>query len=324
MGEAFLDGLTGSFAVALRDPARDLTVIASDGMGNRSPCYSSPAGGSSLRRPTPRRWSTHRRSPARLCALRLAEFFAFEDLSGPATFFDGVQSLLPGEMLILEGGRSRRRWLTRPRLETRIERAHWEDYVEEFAELLDASVRRCLVDLDRVAVLMSGGLDSTPIAALAARQLGAERSPSSPSSPSSVTALSWRLSDPRGDEQRAHPKNCTALANRHRVDRLRRRPPLLRAFLDGRSILILPNRPPIAGSISAATLVPRRSGTASSSRDSAATRCIAGPVAGPGISSPPRGQGERSIVCASWPRSSVGDASCEPSSSGRFFPGCGV
>ena len=129
-----------------------------------------------------------------LSTLRLAEFFCFEELSGAHTFFERVKALLPGEMVIQQAGVIRRRWLSRPCLENRIERAHWEEYVEEFAEHLEASVRRSLEGLDRVAVLLSGGLDSTPIAAFAARHLSGRgaRAP--------VSAICWRFTDPRGDE----------------------------------------------------------------------------------------------------------------------------
>jgi asparagine synthase (glutamine-hydrolysing) len=131
-----------------------------------------------------------------LSSSRLAEFFAYEELSGSATFFSEIEILLPGEMLVLDGEHARRRWLTRPRLDLRIERPRWEEYVEEFALLLAASVSRSLDGLDRVAVLLSGGLDSTPIAAFAARHFAAR------GGGDRVTALTWRLSDPRGDESR--------------------------------------------------------------------------------------------------------------------------
>ncbi|MEO8198817.1 MAG: asparagine synthase-related protein, partial [Thermoanaerobaculia bacterium] len=192
-GETFLDGLTGCFAVFLHDPARQLTAIARDGMGSQTLSYAIVG----------KRLFAHQDDAAllaeigatgELSGLRLAEFFAFEELSGRATFFERLSALLPGEMLLLERGQMRRRWITRPNLGFRIERAHWEDYVEEFAELLSASVLRCLTGLDRVAVLMSGGLDSTPVAAFAARHL-AGRGGKSP-----VTALGWKMSDPRGDE----------------------------------------------------------------------------------------------------------------------------
>ena len=64
---------------------------------------------------------------------------------------------------------------------------------------------------------MSGGLDSTPIAALAARHL-AQRG-----GRPAVTALSWRVSDPRGDESELIRRMADQRRHRGRVDRLRRR-----------------------------------------------------------------------------------------------------
>lgn len=177
----------------MTDAERDLTAIACDGMGNRYLAYSL-ADDRLACSPRPndlaRGASAQRRQPS----VRLAEYFAYEELSGSETFFDSVRSLLPGEMIVVQAGRLRRRWLTGPRPDACIERGSWEEYVEEFAHLLDASVRRCLRGVDRVAVLMSGGLDSTPIAAFAARHL-ANRGAGT-----AVSALSWRLSDRQGDE----------------------------------------------------------------------------------------------------------------------------
>ena len=98
-------------------------------------------------------------------------------------------------MLIVETGEVRRRWLPRPSVELEVRLPRWEDYVERFAELLRTSVRRSLRGLDRVAVLTSGGLDSPPLVALAARELP-RTGTSAP-----VTAISWRVSDPRADER---------------------------------------------------------------------------------------------------------------------------
>lgn len=192
-GQDFLDGLTGVFAVALSDPANDVALIARDGMGNGYLAYrrekehlAASSNDQALLRAS--------RDTEPLCTRRLAEFFSFDELSSADTFFERVKALLPGEMVILQAGLLRRRWLARPSPEIRIERAHWEEYVEEFAELLEGSVQRCLVGLDRVSVLLSGGLDSTPIAALAARHL------SSRGARAPVTAVCWKFTDPRGDE----------------------------------------------------------------------------------------------------------------------------
>ena len=40
LGEGFLDGLRGGFAIALHDPSRALALLARDGMGHESLAYS--------------------------------------------------------------------------------------------------------------------------------------------------------------------------------------------------------------------------------------------------------------------------------------------
>ncbi len=192
-GETFVDGLTGDFSLIVRDPRNDLTILACDGMGNGYLSYGWSEG-QLVAGPDDSAVVASMGQPSPISEKRLAEFFTLAEVSGPDTFFKNVKALLPGEMLIFQARTVRRRWLRRPRLDLRIERASWEDYVEEFAELLGASVRRGLCGFDRVAVLMSGGLDSTPIAALASRCL------SGGGSDSPVTALSWKLWDSRGDE----------------------------------------------------------------------------------------------------------------------------
>jgi asparagine synthase (glutamine-hydrolysing) len=193
LGEAFLDEVRGNFAVALYDPARRLSIVARDGMGNVSLSYVLNA-----------RIFAASQDEALLAnlsegafdfePLRLATFYAAAELAGPETFFSRVRALLPGEMLLVGDREVRRRSLARPRADRRLRLARWEEYVEALGERLAQSVRRSLEGVNEVAVLTSGGLDSPPLAALAARELsvgGAQ---------AAVTALSWRVSDPAADE----------------------------------------------------------------------------------------------------------------------------
>ncbi len=131
--------------------------------------------------------------------VRWSEYYANVEISSERTFFAGIQVVLPGELLIVERETVRRRILRRPRLDLRVQLDSWEEYVERFAELLGQAVRRQILDASRVGVMMSGGLDSAPIAALAARHLGAAEGDGS----WRVLALSWLLDDSESDE-RAH------------------------------------------------------------------------------------------------------------------------
>lgn len=191
LGASFLDSVDGSFAVGLVDSRRGLALAARDGMGNR---YLSTV-------LTPGLFAVASVDVAllgmpgvsgALDPLRLAEYYGGESPTGPETFFRDVRAVMPAEMVIVDGDGVHRRPLPGPRLDERLDLPRVEDYVELFAQILREAVARRLRGLDRVAVLTSGGLDSSPIAALAARLL--------PSGGSGVTALSWRLSDPDGDE----------------------------------------------------------------------------------------------------------------------------
>lgn len=126
--------------------------------------------------------------------VRLAEYYGYGEVSGPQSFFRDVHHLLPGELLVVSRSHVHRRWLPRPRLDLRLEPS-WDEAVERLAQLLETSVRRSLRGHDRVAVWLSGGLDSTPLAALAARLL-----PDWQGHPA-VEGISWRLTDREGDER---------------------------------------------------------------------------------------------------------------------------
>ncbi len=132
---------------------------------------------------------------AALDPLRWAEYYANVELASDRSFFADIRIVPPGELLLVGPESVERRALRRPRLDLRVELSGWEAYVERFSELLRQAVRRQLADIDTVAVMMSGGLDSAPIAATAAHELaagGARR----------VLALSWRVDDAEADEQR--------------------------------------------------------------------------------------------------------------------------
>ena len=189
--EAFLDGVRGRFALALHDRERGLALAARSAPGHASLAYVLDE----------RRFAVARES-AELAALpgvgealdelRLAEFYANEELSGPQAFFAAVRELLPGEQIAVDARGVRSRELARPRPGARLELPRFEDYVERFAGLLARSVERCLRGEERVAVLASGGLDSSPIAALAARRLGGcDR----------VALLSWDVVDAAADDR---------------------------------------------------------------------------------------------------------------------------
>jgi asparagine synthase (glutamine-hydrolysing) len=90
-----------------------------------------------------------------------------QDLS--TTIFKDIQRLPPGHTLTVANGslKTQRYWSPEPSTELRFRKR--ESYVERFSELLSLAVRD-RVTTDRVAISMSGGLDSTSLAAIAHSQ----------------------------------------------------------------------------------------------------------------------------------------------------------
>lgn len=103
---------------------------------------------------------------------RVAEFPAFR--SDPSeTFFGQIRRVPPGHQLVAAGRRVRleRYWspLDHPRIRLKSDR----EYAERFTEVFDAAVACHLGTDQRIGLLLSGGLDSSAIAASAAGQLAA-------------------------------------------------------------------------------------------------------------------------------------------------------
>ena len=192
-GEAFLDGITGSYVVALLDDRAPLALLARDALGNRYASYS-------LDSETFRvdsedaallRWSG---VAGDLDPLRLTEFYAVEELSGDETLFQSVRALLPGELIVVERSQVRKRFFDRIEPARRLTLPSWEEYVEAFAERLQRAVQRRMRGVARAAVWLSGGLDSGPIAAIAAQRDESCRNEAD------LVGLCWKVGNAAGDE----------------------------------------------------------------------------------------------------------------------------
>ncbi|HYM22077.1 MAG TPA: asparagine synthase (glutamine-hydrolyzing), partial [Vicinamibacterales bacterium] len=101
----------------------------------------------------------------------LPEVLSTRYTSGTETMFEGIHKLLPGHQLVFEDGRItiRQYWDVpdRPSEGPRSE----QDVVHEFRELLTESVRLRLMSDVPLGMFLSGGIDSSAIAALMARMI---------------------------------------------------------------------------------------------------------------------------------------------------------
>ena len=168
-GTACVERLRGDFSFAIWDaPARRL-FCARDRFGVKPFYYAETAGAFVFSNTL----DCVRMHPAVGDALNdraVGDFLLFgfnEDAA--TTTFAAVQRLPPAHTLTIEGGTARRRcyWTLPADGRIRYRRSH--EYVEHFDELLTASVGD-RVRGDRAGIWMSGGLDSTSIAAIARRR----------------------------------------------------------------------------------------------------------------------------------------------------------
>jgi asparagine synthase (glutamine-hydrolysing) len=168
-GDECVDRFNGMFAFAVWDQPRRRLLLARDRLGIK-PLYWAHRGnlllfGSEIKAILA---SGLVEPEARLSAL--PEFFATRSTAGAKTLYAGILKLLPGHRLVFENGDVHiSQYWDVPVGERNHGKLNASDVVAEFSELLTESVRRQLMSDVPLGVFLSGGLDSSAIAATMAR-----------------------------------------------------------------------------------------------------------------------------------------------------------
>lgn len=165
-GDDCVQHLLGDFAFAIWDGQRRRLFCARDHLGVK-PFFYAHVGHSLILGSALDCVRLHPAISGEINELAIADFLLFRRNQNPATtVFTDVQRLPPAHCLVwAEGGlRVTPYWTFSLGREIRYERSR--DYVEHFLELLRAAVADRLRG-DRIGILMSGGLDSTTVAATA-------------------------------------------------------------------------------------------------------------------------------------------------------------
>ncbi|MFI9310211.1 asparagine synthase (glutamine-hydrolyzing) [Streptomyces triculaminicus] len=173
-GEALTEHLNGMYAFALWDPRTEELLLVRDRMGIK-PLYYHPTADGVLFGSEPKAILAHPAVRPAVDAEGLAELMAFTKTPGHAVY-KGMRELRPGHI-----ARVRREGLTLRRYWALEADEHTDDLpttVARVRELLEDIVARQLVADVPLCTLLSGGLDSSVITALAAKGLaGAGRGP---------------------------------------------------------------------------------------------------------------------------------------------------
>lgn len=173
-GDDFVHRLNGQFAIALWDPLRRRLLLLRDRPGI-APLHYAERGGRLLFASEIKALLPLFEQAPELDPLALDQLFTFWSAQAPRTLFRGVQQLPPGEMLIVEGGRLRRRryWSWNfPTAPEEYAQAPAAQLAEELRSLLTEAVQMRLQPGLPVGAYLSGGLDSSILVALC-RQISA-------------------------------------------------------------------------------------------------------------------------------------------------------
>ncbi len=170
-GDDFVNHLNGMFAIALWDEARARLVLARDRAGIK-PLYFAHINGVLVFGSELKALLNSGLVPRELDYQALGRYLSLEYIPAPASIVRGVRKLRPGHVLTAS-------------MDHVSERAYWDlslaqsesdplpgtvdDHVRAFREVLQRAVEQEMVSDVPIGVLLSGGIDSSSVAALMTR-----------------------------------------------------------------------------------------------------------------------------------------------------------
>jgi asparagine synthase (glutamine-hydrolysing) len=210
-GDGILDRIEGMFALAIWDANNRRLLLARDRMGEK-PLYYAPTPGGGLAFASELRSLRHAPGVSGdIDPSALARYLVFEYVPSPQSMLVGVSKLEPGYKLVARPGQppqASRYWdLDFPDEDLRV-----NDVESATAVLLGElrrSVKERLVSDVPLGVFLSGGLDSSTVAALAAEVRGRD-----------LDTFSIGFEDPSYDESNEARRVAQHIGSRHHEDRL--------------------------------------------------------------------------------------------------------
>jgi len=168
--------LDGMFALAVWDERRERLVLARDRMGKK-PLYYAWTAGELVFASELKALMVHPSVSRDIDDAAIPAYLAFGYVPTPNTFYRGVRSVPPGHVLVLEadGPPTVERYWSPPlrgRGRSPALSISAAEGAREIRTRLDRAVRRRLVSDVPLGAFLSGGIDSSSVAALASRHLG--------------------------------------------------------------------------------------------------------------------------------------------------------
>ena len=171
-GDAMLEHINGMFAFALWDKSRQKLLIARDRFGEK-PLYYGVFDGKLIFASEPKVLLANPSVKAEINLDALRQYLSFDYVPAPHSIYKNIYKLPAAHLLILENGEIRTRrywnlsWQKPVREQGRTGISTLESSAEELRELLADAVRMRLVSDVPLGILLSGGVDSSTVAAFA-------------------------------------------------------------------------------------------------------------------------------------------------------------
>ncbi len=210
-GDAMVDEINGMFAFALWDKTREKMIIARDRFGEK-PLYYGVFGDKLIFGSELKVLLENPSVTAEIDLDALRHYLSFDYVPAPRSIFKGISKLPAAHLLTVENGKiaTKRYWnLTWQKEENKSGAEIPEKKLEELRELLADAVRMRLVSDVPLGILLSGGIDSSTVAAFAT-QFSTER----------VKTFSIGFEEDSFDESRFAREVATHLGTEHHEDRL--------------------------------------------------------------------------------------------------------
>ena len=199
-GTANFKNLKGPFALVLFMPNEEKVIAARDAMGGRYLVYRI-SGEHLLISTYEMPLAAHPAVGYRFKEQKLISFFANLMDDVPTSTIADLQVLLPGHLLELNGCEHALSKFYLPDPRARVTFDTDQQYATEFRRLLDQAVARRLRSIKPIGVMLSGGMDSVPIAISAALQLRPNQH--------QLQAFSWVFDKhPQADERHYSEQVC--------------------------------------------------------------------------------------------------------------------
>ena len=166
-GANCVDHLVGMFAFALWDAGSARLLLARDRIGEK-PLYIAEGGRTLAFSSEIKGLLTIPWVDKRLAESAIPLLLVYSSLPAPVTIYAGIRLLPPASLLVWEGGKSRNERYWRVDY-SRRRRWSWPDAVAGYGDVVGRAVESSLDADVPVGVMLSGGVDSSTVAALAVK-----------------------------------------------------------------------------------------------------------------------------------------------------------